>query len=472
MPPQREPVGDDTYVDISHESLMRLWKRLSQWGQEEAESAQLYRRLSDAAAGYAKPEPEERLWEGPKLQRYLDWRARTAPTEAWAHQYGGDFAATMRFLDESEAQRTRLQAEQAAQREAQRRAEEAAAAAARERDERRSRQRRLIVGATMASLVAALVLTVWWANDQAEKAALATERAKINEALRSMVRQSKGAEALRMPDLTGLDAEAARAQLKALNLPGDAVHERSVVSGRKPDEVLAQFPEDGDDLVPKSDRVFLVLATTQQRLDDAARRNRQEAAALAKDGSGAVVAAASAPTGQAVAPPADGAGVLPSAPAAPSPSPGPTAAGAAPPVPPAAVVAADRPPAVAPAAAAKPPVPVAATPEPTPVAAAACRSGAWTAWMDGRQLRDQAEARKPLYPMSIEGRVGKDNQLEFRAIFDKAPPRGFNWDVFRADADVSTLRARRLKDGYALGCEQWFIDPSNQKRWQFTWVKR
>jgi hypothetical protein len=113
---------------------------------------------------------------------------------------------------------------------------------------------------------------------------------------------------------------------------------------------------------------------------------------------------------------------------------------------------------------------------PAPVVAAdassACRRGDWSRWLDSREFRALAEARKPLYPMSIEGRLGKDNQLEFRALFQKAPSRGFNWDLFRSDADYESLKGRRLKEGYEPGCEQWFIDGSSQKRWQLTWVKK
>ena len=41
---------DETIVDLSHESLMRLWTRLIDWTDEEARSAEIYRRLSQGAA--------------------------------------------------------------------------------------------------------------------------------------------------------------------------------------------------------------------------------------------------------------------------------------------------------------------------------------------------------------------------------------------------------------------------------------
>ena len=43
-----------TVLDISHESLMRTWDRLAAWVEQEAQSAQLYRRLAQAAYLHAR----------------------------------------------------------------------------------------------------------------------------------------------------------------------------------------------------------------------------------------------------------------------------------------------------------------------------------------------------------------------------------------------------------------------------------
>ena len=45
MPPAPEPLEPGTIIDISHESLMRVWIRLKDWVEREAESAAQYRRL-------------------------------------------------------------------------------------------------------------------------------------------------------------------------------------------------------------------------------------------------------------------------------------------------------------------------------------------------------------------------------------------------------------------------------------------
>jgi WD40 repeat protein len=101
MPPISEPLEPDTVIDISHESLMRVWERLKIWADEEARSAQLYRRLSDTAALHGKGEAG--LWSNPDLQFALGWVAKEQPSSAWAEIYGGRFDAAMSFLNRSKA---------------------------------------------------------------------------------------------------------------------------------------------------------------------------------------------------------------------------------------------------------------------------------------------------------------------------------------------------------------------------------
>ncbi len=49
MPPLADALGPDSVIDISHESLMRVWARLKTWADEEAQSARIYRRLRETA---------------------------------------------------------------------------------------------------------------------------------------------------------------------------------------------------------------------------------------------------------------------------------------------------------------------------------------------------------------------------------------------------------------------------------------
>ncbi len=103
MPPWPEPIDDDTVVDIAHESLMRVWRRLRSWADDEARSAQQLRRLADAAALQAKG--RSGLWRDPELHFALAWEAQARPNAAWARQYGVDLAPALAFLRGSEAAR-------------------------------------------------------------------------------------------------------------------------------------------------------------------------------------------------------------------------------------------------------------------------------------------------------------------------------------------------------------------------------
>ncbi len=102
MPPAGSTLDADTVIDISHESLMRVWRRLKDWAEEEARSAQTFRRLSGTAARHAAGHAA--LLRDPDLQLALDWRRSEEPTAAWASLYQRDIATVTRFLQDSEAQ--------------------------------------------------------------------------------------------------------------------------------------------------------------------------------------------------------------------------------------------------------------------------------------------------------------------------------------------------------------------------------
>src|SRR5262245_13267376 len=145
MPPAREPLIPETVNDISHESLMRVWERLKGWGDAEAQSAQMYRRLAETAELHAAGKAS--LWRDPDLQVALDWRERNQPNETWADQYRPGFGRAMGFLEESTAVRER-----------DRRAEEERLRAEQERRERDIRRRS--VRRTLALVVVVAVLGI------------------------------------------------------------------------------------------------------------------------------------------------------------------------------------------------------------------------------------------------------------------------------------------------------------------------
>ncbi len=97
MPPSNVNLHSDSIVEISHESLMRIWQRLKNWVNEEAESANMYRRLSEAAEMYQVGKTG--LWRPPDLQLALNWQRKQKPTAVWAHRYNPYFERAILFLE-------------------------------------------------------------------------------------------------------------------------------------------------------------------------------------------------------------------------------------------------------------------------------------------------------------------------------------------------------------------------------------
>ena len=90
----------ESVIDISHESLMRIWDRLKVWVDEEAQAVTMYKRLSEAAELFQRGKTG--LWRPPDLQLALNWKKKQQPTLTWAEQYNPAFERTMVFLDTSE----------------------------------------------------------------------------------------------------------------------------------------------------------------------------------------------------------------------------------------------------------------------------------------------------------------------------------------------------------------------------------
>ncbi len=99
-PRENFPLGDDSVIDLSHESLMRLWDRLKTWVDEEAGSVQMYLRLSEASAMYQQGKTT--LWRPPDLQLAINWREQQKPTLTWAERYDPAFERAMVYLRTSE----------------------------------------------------------------------------------------------------------------------------------------------------------------------------------------------------------------------------------------------------------------------------------------------------------------------------------------------------------------------------------
>ena len=92
-------LGSKSMVDISHESLMRIWVRLKNWVDDESEAVQMYLRLAEAAGQYQVGKAG--LWRPPDLQLALNWQAKHKPTLVWGQRYHPAFERTMIFLEYS-----------------------------------------------------------------------------------------------------------------------------------------------------------------------------------------------------------------------------------------------------------------------------------------------------------------------------------------------------------------------------------
>lgn len=99
MPDASVTLTKDSVIELSHESIMRIWNRLSAWVEEESDSAQTYKRISEAAAMYQIGKTG--LWRPPDLQLALNWQKKQRPTRSWAQRYDIAFERAIVFLDTS-----------------------------------------------------------------------------------------------------------------------------------------------------------------------------------------------------------------------------------------------------------------------------------------------------------------------------------------------------------------------------------
>lgn len=93
-------LSDNILVDISHESLMRVWDKLKVWVDDESAAVKMYLRLAESADMYS--EGKTSLWGPPDLQLAINWREKQTPTLAWAVRYHPAFERTMVYLKTSE----------------------------------------------------------------------------------------------------------------------------------------------------------------------------------------------------------------------------------------------------------------------------------------------------------------------------------------------------------------------------------
>ena len=257
MPPSGEALKAGTVIDISHESLMRVWQRLIKWADEEARSARIYRRLADTAELHAAGDAS--LWRDPDLQLALDWRDKNHPNEIWAARYHSGFAAAMSFLTQSSEAREAERAERQQQRRREREAEQ-------EKAEAQARYARRMRVAAVLSGALALVAVIF--SVMAYQASIRADgelmKAQVTQSLFLADLANDQREAgdvgtamlLALEALPGTASVPARPYVpegeRALGDAGRSLHER-IVLGRHEDRVFsAAFSPDGKRIVTAS----------------------------------------------------------------------------------------------------------------------------------------------------------------------------------------------------------------------------
>ena len=99
MPSPEVELTDQTIIDISHESLMRVWTRLRQWVEEETQAAGIYLRLSESADLHERGKAG--LYRDPELGIALAWREAKAAQRRLGRRYRPGFTGAIKFLEAS-----------------------------------------------------------------------------------------------------------------------------------------------------------------------------------------------------------------------------------------------------------------------------------------------------------------------------------------------------------------------------------
>ena len=182
MPPIDRELEGGTIIDISHESLMRVWVSLGRWVDDEAQSARIYRRLAETAQLHA--DGSAGLYHDPDLQIALSWRENEHPTEAWGSRYHSEYAQAIGFLEQShEVKLEEQRAEEAAR---ERELEQAKRLAKAEQDRAEAQQqlavkqrKRAKIAAVLAGLALIATAVAGLAWNQSKKSEQLANQAKV-----------------------------------------------------------------------------------------------------------------------------------------------------------------------------------------------------------------------------------------------------------------------------------------------------
>ena len=105
------PIGPDTLIDISHEALIRCWRKIADekegWLQREFQDGLVWQSLQVQAGKFAE---DKKQVLSPAATEYSDGWLNTLPNESWAERYGGGWRDVQELMAASREE-ARLQRE-------------------------------------------------------------------------------------------------------------------------------------------------------------------------------------------------------------------------------------------------------------------------------------------------------------------------------------------------------------------------
>jgi WD40 repeat protein len=177
---RRENNPADPLLDVSHESLIRQWRRLRGWADQEADKLAAFRKIADDARFWeTKGKSPAFLKTGGQFEVQLQWWEENRPTAAWAGRYPlseGKPEKLSGILPLVEQYRAAGEAYRAA-------AEREREAARRGRRAARPRRFAAIVAATAALVIVAFFAVVGYQRVQLAAATDAANRSHLKAAL-------------------------------------------------------------------------------------------------------------------------------------------------------------------------------------------------------------------------------------------------------------------------------------------------
>ncbi|MFY0654747.1 MAG: High-affnity carbon uptake protein Hat/HatR [Cyclobacteriaceae bacterium] len=294
MPPHGVRIDSETVIDISHESLMRIWTRLKAWLEEESRSAEMYLKLAESAERFQLGRAG--LWKMPDLQLALNWQEENNPTLVWGQRYEPAFERTIVFLETSKkAYDTEQRNKELLQK----------------RALRRSRYMALFLAAAALVSIFFVVMARIQANEaekktiEAEQNLLKAEKAQIEADKQAAIAEQRAAEAieaqndaLRQKELAqeaANEAELARQAAEVAKADAQANAEearlaqieadKQAAEAKKQSELAAQRAQEAEEAKAAADRLrYQAIAQSMAIKSQKIKNNAEQQGNIARQG--------------------------------------------------------------------------------------------------------------------------------------------------------------------------------------------